>query len=94
MSWTRRLRGAGHRKKGRAGISDANSALTNATKGISGAINQGIGAAQRAIGGLGDTVSNAFKASDNLAQQSQAVNEAFGEGGAALSEEGKKLFNI
>ena len=80
-----------------AGINSATagiqSGIDSATKGISGAINQNIGAAQRAIGGLGDTVSNAFKAGDALNQQAKAVNEVF-DGGAKLSDAGKKLFGL
>ena len=74
-------------------IAGVGEGVANATKGISGAINQNIAAAQRSIGGLGTTISNAFKSGDTLAQQSKAVNEVFN-GGEDLSPEGKKLFGL
>lgn len=77
------------------GVGDAVSGVAtgvgNFTSGVAGAINDGIVATQKALGGNGGTISNAFKNSDALAQQSQAVNDAF-KGGAELSEEGKRLF--
>ena len=51
--------------------------LSNISSGISGAINQNIGAQQRAIGGVGDTISNAFKSSNSMASNAKAVNDVF-----------------
>lgn len=64
----------------------------NFTKGLTGAINDNISAAQKALGGTGEVLSNAFKAGNELASQAKAVNQVF-QDGKALSAEGKKLFS-